>query len=99
MRGAKVKAELFFAVQSDRHGKRQQAAGVARQAGARPNFAPSVTSEQILKWRGEVVCGLCGSVYVVVAEDFAADFHALLVAFAIVHLFFLTQREKFRQRK
>ena len=84
--GAKVKAEFFFAVEGHGHGEGEKAARVTGEAGAGPDFAPGVPRDQILKWRGEVRGGLRGSVDMIVAEDFAADFHALLVAFAFVHL-------------
>src|SRR6266403_2806662 len=47
--GFEVHAEFRLAVLSDEHCQGKQAAGFTRQAGATPDFSPSVAGDQILK--------------------------------------------------
>lgn len=80
-----VHAEFIVPVQGDHHGKRQQAPSVARKARARPDFSPGVSSDEVLKLAVEI--GSCGngSVNMLVAENCAPNFHALLIPFAVIH--------------
>ena len=48
-RGADVHAKFIAAIERNHHGKRQKATRVPGQAGARPNLAPRVASDQVLK--------------------------------------------------
>jgi len=84
-RGAEMQAEFVFAIESNGHGERDKTACVARESRAGPDFSPGVARDEILKWRGEVGCGLHGAVNVVVAQDFAPDLYAFFVAFAVIH--------------
>src|SRR5262249_49410617 len=82
---AEMQQEFFIAIESDRHRQREQTTGVERKTWARPDFAPSITTHEILKWRAEFVGRLRGAINMSFAENFAADFHSLFVTFAIVH--------------
>src|SRR5579871_3603758 len=52
--GTKMKAKFVLAIEGDGHGKSKKAARVAREAGARPNFAPGVARDEVLKGGCEV---------------------------------------------
>lgn|SRR5579871_62323 len=83
--GTKMKAKFVLAIEGDGHGKSKKAARVAREAGARPNFAPGVARDEVLKGGCEV-CGCAhGTIHMGVAENFAADFQSFFVAFTFVH--------------
>src|SRR5277367_5763283 len=86
-RGAHVHAEFIAAIDSDHHGKREQAAGVARKAGARPDFAPGVARDQILKRLAERIFGGLGLVYVFIAQNCATNFHSGGMTLTLVHYF------------
>src|SRR5215467_11103116 len=83
--GAEVQEEFFIAIEGTRHCQREKTARMAGKARARPDFTPGVAGDEILKWRIEFIGGLRGAINVSIAENFAADFHSLIVAFAVVH--------------
>src|SRR5882762_1861282 len=83
--GFEMETKLFIAIEGDEHGEGEKAAGLARQAGAAPNFAPGVTGNQVLKRFIEFGAILERAIDVRIAKNFAARFQALVVAFAFVH--------------
>src|ERR1700683_4425991 len=86
-RGAHVHAKFVAAIERYHHGKRQQAARVAREARARPDFAPSVACNQILERLAEGILGGFGIVDMLIAWNCAAHFHSCGMTLTLVHYF------------
>src|SRR5271156_1690712 len=85
--GAHVHTKFFAAIERDQHRKRQQAARMARKAGARPDFAPRVARDQILKRLAERFRGRFGPVHMRVTQNCAAHFHSCGMTLTLVHYF------------
>src|SRR5208283_2666574 len=77
---------FIAAVQGHNHGDGNQAARLSREAGARPDLAPGIARNQILKGGIEFVFGGLGALDVGFTEHRAADFQALFVAIALIHV-------------
>src|SRR5580658_4338898 len=84
---AHVHTKFFAAIERDQHRKRQQAARMARKTGTRPDFAPRVARDQILKRLGERFRGRFGPVHMRVTQNCAAHFHSCGMTLTLVHYF------------
>src|SRR6185369_5456369 len=80
-RGAQMHLQLVVMAPGYQGGECDQRPAAAVQALSRPDCAPSIFGDEPLKFRSEVGGRRCGSVDMLVAEDFAPHGHARVVHF------------------
>src|ERR687893_2605794 len=80
-----VRGELLVVAAGHEGREGYAAAGLAVEAGSGPDLAPRVARDEVLEVRGEGGGLLDRRVHVHVAEDLAADLHALVVGLVLGH--------------
>ena len=84
-RRAQMQPELVGPVQRDHQPDGQQASGMPRQSGSRPDLAPCIARDQRLELLVEIVALRERAIDVRVAEHRPAHRQSVVVAFAFVH--------------
>src|SRR5437762_4276586 len=82
-RAAQMQCQLFGSVKGHGHRHRDAASGSAVETRARPDLAPGVAGDQVLKIPGQGRGAGLGAIDMVIAKNVAADFHPALAPLVV----------------
>src|SRR5205809_2039475 len=80
---AQVQLQLFRSIEGHRHRHADAASGAPVETGARPDLAPGVAGDQVLKVAGQGRRAGLGAIDMVIAKNVAADFHPALAPLVV----------------